>query len=281
MLLFCADPSAGRVDYDSLGEQTLMELLVSDMDGKDSFQGKDEGDFFPIIEWQGLTFDECGSVSEIDWQIDMDYTFYYHEQENVIDRSPVKPGGTVALQWTPPHVLKMSLFFLQLYGEFRCSMLPREMQLLDLGHNHLTGSFEAADLPQSIETINITSNSLEGPVDMARLPQSIKSFMASSNKLSGSLNLTALPENVARIDLSGNHFSGEIDLRNLPFYLADLRLHANEIAQDTLVIGDLPIMFKHIYLDAEKYGSIVNLQGREMCFPNIGNPPQKNSTQRT
>eukprot|EP00009_Paramoeba_aestuarina_P006514 CAMPEP_0201508510 /NCGR_PEP_ID=MMETSP0161_2-20130828/1864_1 /ASSEMBLY_ACC=CAM_ASM_000251 /TAXON_ID=180227 /ORGANISM="Neoparamoeba aestuarina, Strain SoJaBio B1-5/56/2" /LENGTH=87 /DNA_ID=CAMNT_0047903203 /DNA_START=32 /DNA_END=295 /DNA_ORIENTATION=+ len=77
--LFLIDPSIGRIEKASLPQQTLMELLISDITVNRSAITLYQGD---ISEWNEVFF-EAGQVVEINWECK-------------------KLEGTIDLKWLPP-----------------------------------------------------------------------------------------------------------------------------------------------------------------------------------
>ena len=64
--LFTADSSISRVDYNSLSDQTLMEMLIDGFDdeSKRTYQEKD-GTYLDVCEWSLVVCDDEESVVEI------------------------------------------------------------------------------------------------------------------------------------------------------------------------------------------------------------------------
>ena len=65
-LIFTDIHNLGRLDYASLSQQALMEVVVENLNCKDIFCDK-EGHFLDITEWDGVEINENGGVTEIVW----------------------------------------------------------------------------------------------------------------------------------------------------------------------------------------------------------------------
>ena len=65
-LFICVDPSLGRLDYNLLSDQALMEMLFDGFDDqtKERFQD-DHGIYLDVCEWSCVKCDEFGRVVEI------------------------------------------------------------------------------------------------------------------------------------------------------------------------------------------------------------------------
>ena len=72
---FSADFSLGRVGYTSFSQQTLMELLLSDIDGA-SFICEEMTAVKDVQHWKNVTVNDQGEVTVIDWD-DMRLGWYH------------------------------------------------------------------------------------------------------------------------------------------------------------------------------------------------------------
>ena len=61
------DSSLGRVDYSSMSDQTLMEMLIDGFDAKTRRRYKDsDGMYLDVCEWSNIKCDDDQRVIEID-----------------------------------------------------------------------------------------------------------------------------------------------------------------------------------------------------------------------
>ncbi|KNH06613.1 hypothetical protein XU18_2564 [Perkinsela sp. CCAP 1560/4] len=67
VFLNTADPSLGRLDYASLSQQALMEMVIEGIANKEKICG-DADEPIDIEEWQGVTIED-GQVVGIEWKI--------------------------------------------------------------------------------------------------------------------------------------------------------------------------------------------------------------------
>ena len=252
--------SCGRVDVSSLSDQTLLELLVSDMHHVDKVQDAD-GDFLDIAEWKGVEVADAG-VTQIEFRqtdslfaVDEDFT--------------VGPKGSIDLQWLPKTLQVFNIDEMELHGTIETSALPCAMRYLNISDNAFQGTFCTKGLPETIEFVLISCNELHGSISLDHLPRNIELFCAQSNNFSGELNFLKLPESLNALYLYKNKFRGKIDLSRIPARLRSLNIRRNQITQETLVIAVSAQGIPRISLDEDKFGNIINTDGENisgLCF---------------
>ena len=66
LFLDAVDPSLSRVDYESLPQQALMEIVIDGITNKQKICG-DANEPKDIEEWNGVEIED-GEVVEIDWE---------------------------------------------------------------------------------------------------------------------------------------------------------------------------------------------------------------------
>ncbi|KNH04620.1 hypothetical protein XU18_4188 [Perkinsela sp. CCAP 1560/4] len=140
LLLFStADSSLGRVDYNSLPQQALMEMVIDGITNKVKICG-DIDEPRDIEEWKRVEIED-GEVTEIDWyQFDIE--------------------GSLHLEWLPSSVRKFEATSNRLTGTLDLASLPTSMEWLDLAHNAFTGSIGLEALPERMEYLNVSNNEL-------------------------------------------------------------------------------------------------------------------------
>ncbi|KNH04157.1 hypothetical protein XU18_2617 [Perkinsela sp. CCAP 1560/4] len=140
-----------------MSDQTLMELLISSLNGKNVFRDT-EGDFEDIHAWENLTFDDAGKIEEIDFGYEerMQFCFdsdcdggCYEEEEY-----PIFQGGRIDLRWIPSSIKCFCVANLQLEETVETANLPWGLISIDLSCNKFTGPFAIGDLPKSLQFLN-------------------------------------------------------------------------------------------------------------------------------
>ncbi|KNH06899.1 leucine-rich repeat protein [Perkinsela sp. CCAP 1560/4] len=186
LLLGTVDSSLGRVDRESLPQQTLMEMVIDGITNKEEICG-DLDEPKDIEEWNGVLMED-GEVVEINWD----------ERELT---------GSLHLGWLPSSVRKFNGSMSRLTGTVDLANLPIAMTQLELGLNAFTGSIDIERLPPVMEFLNVSSNELIGSLNLGSLPKAMTDFFAHYNKFSGSIDLSQLPAVLARLSLAANQLS--------------------------------------------------------------------------
>ena len=120
--LMCVDPSLGRLDYDSLSDQALMETLVEGMNRTDKRSLQDgKGNFKDISAWR---FIKC-----TDDRVTQIYAF----QKTYAKRQ-------FPFEFIPSQVSKFSMILCGLYGTLDTSQLPLKLTRFNVPQNALYGS---------------------------------------------------------------------------------------------------------------------------------------------
>ena len=136
------DPALGRLDYESLSDQTLMEILVDEMneDSKDTLKDKN-GNFKDVCEW---------------------FTPFHSTEARIQCESERVVGVKIAwsfpsgkpfpFQFLPPLVTKLLSRSCGLNGTLDTMDLPRSLSEIDVRNNNLYGSFHCENLPEKSST---------------------------------------------------------------------------------------------------------------------------------
>ena len=225
------DPSLGRVDYASLSDEVLMEMLYDCTD--DSDPEGDQIDFSDICEWEVIVCED-DRVTHINLNGD-EFTLRQFRFEFI-----------------PPLVVCFKAHCANLHGTLDASVLPRNLEIFKVHENALHGSVDLLSFPRKLKKIKIAVNKLEGSLQLSDLPPSLTHFDASQNefigevclneippnmeelyvggnKLTGSISIARLPASMTIIDLRGNAFSGEFQLLSFPEDLYDVNVTGNKI----------------------------------------------------
>ena len=200
-LLFADTQAAlGRLDYDSLNDQSRMEILIEglDEDSKSYFQDEN-GAFYDVCEWIALSCDEVGNVNDLTFE----------------DEEPL--SGTLSLDFLPPKLIKVAIFNHEgITGTIDMTALPPLLKNCWLYCCAFTGSCVLTDLPRSLSELDVGGNLLSGTLDLTKLPESLTDINVSFNRFTGTLNLLHLPSGIHRVNFSNNGLSGRLDLSVVP-----------------------------------------------------------------
>ena len=213
-----------RADYASLSDQTLLELMISDLEMNSRF--KDEnGAYISAQEWDGLTFDGT-----------CDNTLYTDLIEIWWCNSFTISGGTIHLKWIPSKVRTFCVLRNELQGTVETNLLPRSLWFFKIMSNDFCGEFDISGLPREIGKIFIGWNSFKGSLNIPALPDTVVQFSAGFNQFSGSIDLRFLPENMAFLLLNNNLLSGRFNVIRMPGKMRSMGLNDNLFSQRILEI---------------------------------------------
>mmetsp|Transcript_22236 Transcript_22236/g.34540 ORF Transcript_22236/g.34540 Transcript_22236/m.34540 type:complete len:235 (-) Transcript_22236:46-750(-) len=197
LFLASVDVSVGRVDKASCSQATLMELVIGNVENKESIMGTREK---PPKDWNGLFTDsnDPESITTFMWSF-------------------IRIRGSIALEWLPPTVDACFLDSNSLTGTVNLSCLPDVLRVLDIRGNRLTGSLDLAHLPASVEDLCLSENRFSGSVCLTHLPSGMCRLDISKNELGGCVDLSQLPSKMTTLSLNDNlALRGEIDFTDLP-----------------------------------------------------------------
>ena len=205
------DPALGRLDYDSLSDQTLMELLL---------------DRFVLSQWQ----DENGCLKNAcDWPI------VSCTNDRVVDIFFEKAyfgPDQFEFRFLPPLLEYLSASFCNLHGSLDTSLLPRNFGTFDVQFNGLSGTLDWINFPRKLKSMHITHNSFTGSVVLSDLPDSLDTFEANGNNFTGELSFRSLPTSLYRLDLSDNELTGSITIDEMHSSIWQINLGSNSFFGD-------------------------------------------------
>ena len=145
--LLTIDPSLGRLDYESLSDQALMEMLISGMttEYKQVFQDEN-GHYVDVCEWKtfGFTNISCTDARVTDIKA-VRYAFN---------------DAQFPFEFIPPLVKSFWMMDCNLHGTLNPSVLPQNILKFDVGGNSLDGSIDCKGFPKKIEAIIFFENAL-------------------------------------------------------------------------------------------------------------------------
>ena len=239
-IILCCDPDCTcRFHKAYVSQQTLCELLVSDMDDV-AIAHDNTGAFIDISKWSVLTFDADGDVEAIAMHGNCVFAWLRCGATNNADRSIEKDcfaaGGSIDLQYVPPTVKSIEVLYLALRGTVDTAQLPDALVELHLDHNHFRGSFETEGLPRTLWSLLLSSNAFTGRLHLHTLPETLYTLDASCNDFSGEIDLSALPRGLTELNLVQNHLSGKLKAVNIPKTLKRVWMYDNDFDCDALVI---------------------------------------------
>ena len=120
IITFCIESSdnLGRLDYASLSQEALMEMLIGGITNAENICGSPlEANY--VKEWKSLSWNGTDIV-EIDW-------------------SSKHLEGSLSLEWMPPAVEKFATIQNNLTGSLDLTRLPKDLKELYLESNQFTG----------------------------------------------------------------------------------------------------------------------------------------------
>ena len=256
----------GRVDFDSMSDQTLMELLVGDIENNAMLRDGDDA-FLDIQSWDGLSFNDAGELIVIDFEAELALgggLFGDSSDDDDEDKYIVGPKGSIDLKWIPKTVEVFAIADLELEGFVETSELSPNLECFDISLNLFRGTFCIASLPQNIRNVSISGNLLDGTLDIAKLPPNVTDFSAERNRFHGFLDFSDLPKNMATLRLSFNDFLGTIDLSTMPSKMRFFAMQGTKVKQDRLVIRVPDLGVQYFRLTTKNFGSVVDTSGSDL-----------------
>ena len=206
------DPSLGRLDYDSLSDQALMEMLIDQMDTKEkNYFQDDNGNYKDVGEWPGVQCSESDDERVVTIELS-GLTF-----------SPKQ----FPFKFIPPMVSYFGASQSNVQGTLEASHLPSKLTALYISHNKLHGPLNFAEFPRQMEKMHINANKFCGSLQLADLPRSLKDFIADKNQFCGEINLNDLPPAMEEFDVSNNILTGSVHIERLPEGVKDIILSYN------------------------------------------------------
>ena len=196
-----ADSHLGRVDYTSLSDQTLMELLIEGIEeeSKRTYQN-DDRTFKNVCEWPRV---QCDS-----------------EERVVRFKGTPNMKGAIELTHIPPKAESFYLLGFNLKGTLNTQCLPQSLENFSISMNHFDGTVDFVSLPEALVDFNIHKNAFHGSANFKKLPRKLESMTLHSNNFSGEIFLRNLPPNINFLNISENAFTGDFCLQNSPKPLA-------------------------------------------------------------
>ena len=267
IIISTADLPLGRFDYESLSEQTLMELLVTPLSQTNNANFTDfNGNFTDIKEWNAVFFDTDDHVTAISWQ------FPWHSESTGLD-----------LKWIPPHVKNFSYQHSMTNIDFSPENLPSgltylkirawiggpvdfKVLTLKLNEIHLqlcaiSGTCDLEHLPKDLQILNIDSNEMSGSLCFGKLPTPLKVLRAGNNSFSGDIVLDALPAQIEKIELHNNKFDGCLRLVHVAHILKEFTVSVEFNALQGTAVVAKSIREGSVYVNQNMLSAVVDENG--------------------
>ena len=247
--LITADPSLGRLDYGSLPDQTLMELLIEGMaDKQKKFLQDDKGNFKDACGWymHKCTDDRVTHI-------------YFYEREMSWKQFP--------FQFIPPLVESFFVTLSSVRGTLDTAVLPPKLRMFDVSENKLEGQLNFKAFPRELTEISIAWNSFHGSCALGDLPDSLVDFTATQNKFSGEISLNHLPSAMKTLVLNRNSLMGPVHIYKLPEAMRVIDLGHNALS-GVFRLMECPPDLDYVSVDANPLdGTVVLLcRAEEMRF---------------
>ena len=255
-ILSCADDQAlGRLDFATLSQSALMELVVSQYTEKER-EGKrvvrafsdTKGNPLELDDWEGVTLDGDDNVKKIKWLSESGFPRLSSEYEEY---------GSLDLQWLPQSIESLELTNKPL-SPFDANHLPRSLVTLSYKKCAVSGSIETKHLPRKLVTLEIDWGQISGAIDCSQLPASLVVLRLVHLALCGAIDLSDLPKNLQIFDLRNNSLTGSIDLTSLPATLEALDVSRNALS-GSISLASLPAAIKSIALNNNQLTGPVDL----------------------
>ena len=217
-IILSVDTALGRVDYNSLSDQMLIEMLIDgyDDDAKENYRDLDDT-YLDICEWPCVLCDDDQRVEKM------------YETQDV--------SGSLDLSCIPPKMKEIYIDENGLVGEIDLTNFPESMELLNLSDNMLAGSTDLTHLSRKMKYINLCSNQFSGTIDITQLPAEMLVLYLDANFFTGTIELTKLPQSMRELTLHNNRFTGPFIATNLPQHLQSLNASGNRF--DAVAVAEL------------------------------------------
>ena len=193
-LLHSLDTSLGRCDRDSLPQQSLMELLVEDVNESSQSQFRDKtGMYWDCCQWPLVICDDKKAIIEVMWW-------------------GLFSGGSIHLEYMPSSIVYFTGS--NLSGTIDLTNLSAALEELDFtvmkgqGMNTLSGTLDLTSLPGRLEALRLSYNSFWGTVTLTQLPASLTELWLTDNALSGTVEIRNMPPGMLDMSLGDNSFHG-------------------------------------------------------------------------
>ena len=245
---YAMDNIATGLDYTSMSDQTLMELLFAEVSRTYTKGFYDaNGAFRDVCEWhENIKCDENDRVVSIvhhlhTERLALDYippkveVFAIPNQKNGQDMYGHYTNdctGNLDISQLPPVLRIFDICQNDFSGDLELDEMPRKVVDFLVGANSFRGSCSLTNLSPQLVRLDLFGNYCDGSVSLEKLPKTLQSLNLGANEFTGSLNFEYLPDSLRILDISRNKFTGEfiLDMRSAPIYLHAQRNRFSEAA---------------------------------------------------
>ena len=281
----------GRLEYNELSQQALMEMFVEGLNSKAIFQDAN-GFYTDITAWIGVECNEDGEVTAICWHTApaegaLSGTLFYEflpktVREIQISEKPIT--GSIDFAQMPLQLTELYIWETQSVGRaLESTSYPPNLAIVDISTNKLTGSIITSAFPPTLVEMLAYENDFEGTLALQDLPRQMSVLSAAKNKLWGTIDFAGLPESLKELDLYENSFTDIVSMQDLPSGLEELQLYDNRLnlmpelcvwpnalkkmdfrttrAHGTLALEELPPCVEHFGASWNMLQGSLNLQG--------------------
>ena len=252
--LLSIDAALGRLDYHSLSDQALMEMLISGMDEEDQEYYQDGNDnFLDVCEWSVVTctdervtsvnvrYKEFGETQFLFRFIPPNVSHFQGEGSNL--------HGTLDTAELPQVLLDFNVADNELHGTLNWKGLPQKLETLMIDENNFCGSLALSDLPRSLKDFEACNNQFSGEISLNDLPPALEELWLYGNLLTGSIHIEKLPESIRNISLGGNSLSGDFCMDTFPASLSHLDVSKNAFSAKVVLKKSNRAMYFKIKID--------------------------------
>ena len=164
----------------------------------------------PACRWSGITCDEEGRVTEIEWHRFrlsgiLRWEFLPHALV-ILKLYSNGLEGEVPFTELPPKLLNFCIDGNFFRGKADFTALPGNIAYMVLSNNNFSGEICLTKLPQTLYLLELVSNQFSGPLDLTNLPSAMNSLLLNSNRFRGHVSLSSLPKGMGQLGLDGNPF---------------------------------------------------------------------------
>ncbi|KNH04143.1 leucine-rich repeat protein [Perkinsela sp. CCAP 1560/4] len=117
--------------------------------------------------------------------------------------------------------------------------------------------------PPTLEQLEVYGFDVIGRFAPRLLPRSAIYVIIARARLTGTVEFRELPRNLQELNLFGNNLTGPLFLCMLPGNIRMLNFVSNEIHQDHLFYGDLPVALESVFIDRGS-GTLKSLEKGEL-----------------
>ena len=276
MLLLSIDPSLGRLDYDSLSDQALMEMLADSLGEKYRSVYQDQnGNYDDVCEWYGVkcvndrvvrfqrTKATCSEPQcKFEWIPPLVTYFSFTES---------RLRGTLDLAVLPRGLVDLYLRINALHGTLNFQAFPPKIANVSIHTNEFSGKCALPDLPDSLVCFHAFRNKFSGEISLRNLPSSLKQLNLSENALTGEIHIAALPQGITRLDLTENLFTGDVRVLEFPPSLTYLGIKQNPLS-GTAVLAHTAEPTRELWFDHRCMVKVGTFMGLTKILDENGNP---------